>query len=57
MENKKKKFEDIITQNNIIYATPEYITGENGLAFVKKAWEMKKLMFVAIDEAHCVAEW
>lgn len=39
----------------LVYVTPEYITGESGDILFEKL--QKKLVLIAIDEAHCVSQW
>lgn len=42
-------------QYRIVYLTPEYTTGDNGIMLLKCL--EKKLSLIAIDEAHCVSQW
>lgn len=41
----------------IIYATPEFCTGEMGVDFLKRMYETLVVDLLAIDEAHCVSQW
>ncbi|XP_061389969.1 bifunctional 3'-5' exonuclease/ATP-dependent helicase WRN-like [Musca vetustissima] len=40
---------------NLVYTTPEYITGENGLRLLKSV--ESHLILLAVDEAHCISQW
>lgn len=40
---------------NIVYATPEYITGDCGKNLLKNLGN--NLILLAIDEAHCISQW
>lgn len=39
----------------LVYASPEYLTGERGKDLLRKL--EKTLTLIAIDEAHCVSQW
>lgn len=40
---------------NLVYATPEYITGECGQSLLKALGN--NLVLLAVDEAHCISQW
>uniref|UniRef100_A0A1I8NSF4 ATP-dependent DNA helicase n=1 Tax=Stomoxys calcitrans TaxID=35570 RepID=A0A1I8NSF4_STOCA len=40
---------------NLVYTTPEYITGESGLSLLT-ALE-SNVILLAVDEAHCISQW
>lgn len=40
---------------NLVYSTPEYITGECGHSLIKALG--KNLILLAVDEAHCISQW
>ncbi|XP_075155051.1 ATP-dependent DNA helicase RecQ-like [Haematobia irritans] len=40
---------------NLVYSTPEYITGECGLSLLKEL--DSSLILLAVDEAHCISQW
>lgn len=39
----------------LVYASPEYLTGDRGKDLLRKL--KKSLTLIAIDEAHCVSQW
>lgn len=39
----------------IVYATPEYITGNSGLGLLYALG--RNLVLIAVDEAHCISQW
>lgn len=48
-----------ILQNvyRIIYATPEFCTGDFGINYLEKMNNTVSVDLLAIDEAHCVSQW
>ncbi|XP_037828794.1 Werner syndrome ATP-dependent helicase-like [Lucilia sericata] len=40
---------------NLVYATPEYITGDCGIKLLQDLGN--NLILLAIDEAHCISQW
>lgn len=40
---------------NLVYLTPEYITGECGTELLKQI--RSQIVLIAIDEAHCISQW
>lgn len=41
----------------IVYATPEYCTGDCGMDFLRNVNDTLNVDLLAIDEAHCVSQW
>lgn len=54
-ENRDTVYEVIDRQYNIVYVTPEYITGESGEFLIERIKD--DLELIAIDEAHCISKW
>lgn len=42
-------------QYNLVYVTPEYITGSAGVYLLDQIGD--KISLIAIDEAHCISKW
>lgn len=54
-ENEMSKILNDDTNNKIIYISPEYFLLCE--TFIKQLYIKKRLLFIAIDEAHCVSTW
>lgn len=52
----KKVFSRAIAGNyNLVYITPEFLTGDKGKSLLDRL--RNKLNLIGIDEAHCVSQW
>lgn len=55
---KSKVFSEIMNNEyRIVYATPEFCTGDFGKEYLERANRTLQVDLVAIDEAHCVSQW
>lgn len=55
---KSKVFSEIMNgKYRIVYATPEFCTGDFGTDYLKRVNETLEVDLLAIDEAHCVSQW